>query len=69
LQKWGLQFFIGKWKMPSEQVAWDEENLSITFTHFSRLGVFSRTRYLSISGVMETFHYTKFVYLDEYIKS
>jgi len=55
--------------MPSEQVAWGEENLAITFTHFSRLGIFSRTHYLSISAVMETFHYTKVVYLDEYIKS
>jgi hypothetical protein len=55
--------------MPSEQVAWCEENLAITFTHFSRLGIFSRTRYLSISELMEKFHYTKFVYLDEYIKS
>jgi hypothetical protein len=54
--------------MPSEQVAWGEENLAITFTHFSRLGIFSKTRYLSISAVMETFHYTKVVYLDEYIK-
>jgi hypothetical protein len=28
--KKGLQFCIGKWKRPSEQVAWGEENLAIT---------------------------------------
>jgi hypothetical protein len=25
-----LQVFIGKWKRPSEQVAWGEENIAIT---------------------------------------
>jgi hypothetical protein len=28
--KKGLQVCIGKWKRPSEQVAWGEENLAIT---------------------------------------
>jgi hypothetical protein len=30
LAKRGLQVCIGKWKMPFEQVAWGEENISIT---------------------------------------
>jgi hypothetical protein len=30
IAKRGLQVCIGKWKRPSEQVAWGEENLAIT---------------------------------------
>jgi hypothetical protein len=33
--KKGLQVCIGKWKRPSEQVAWGEANLAITFDHAS----------------------------------
>jgi hypothetical protein len=28
--KMGLQVYIGKWKRPSEQVAWRDENIAIT---------------------------------------
>jgi hypothetical protein len=31
--KKGLQFCIGKWKIPYEKVSWGEENLSITHLH------------------------------------
>jgi hypothetical protein len=27
----GLQVCIGKWKRPSEQVSWGEENIAITY--------------------------------------
>jgi hypothetical protein len=30
--KRGLQVCIGKWKRPSEQIAWGEANLAITIT-------------------------------------
>ena len=30
IEKTGLQVCIGKWKRPSEKVAWGEKNLAIT---------------------------------------